>query len=128
MSYATAQDPNGEIGRSRGTTSTPEPAATHAGMPGMPDSAGSSTPNNTSPEAMGMATPAQVQSLQQATGAEAERQFLTLMIAHHKGGVQMAQAALRLATRPEVLTLARAIDRAQTAEITQLQQLLEARR
>ena len=75
-----------------------------------------------------MATPAQLQSLQQATGVEAERQFLTMMIAHHKGGVQMAQAALRLATRPEVLTLARAIDTAQTAEITQLQQLLEDRR
>lgn len=123
-----SQDPTSGSDRPSGTTSTPEPSATHAGMPGMRDSASSSTPNETAAGAMGMATPAQLQSLQQATGVEAERQFLTMMIAHHRVGVQMAQAALRLATEPEVLTLARAIDTAQTAEIKQLQQLLEARR
>ena len=42
-------------------------------------------------------------------------------------GDAMAKAALKLATRPEVLTLARAIDTAQTAEVIQLQQMLEAR-
>lgn len=103
------------------TTSARPPTGSH-GMPGM------SGADETSPTAMGMATPEQLQSLKQATDIDAERQFLTLMIAHHKGGVQMAQAALRLASKPEVLNLARAIDTAQTVEITQLQQLLEARR
>ncbi|NUR14861.1 MAG: DUF305 domain-containing protein [Dermatophilaceae bacterium] len=76
---------------------------------------------------MGMATAAQIRALQGATGIEAERSFLRLMIAHHRGGVTMAQAALRLADQPEVLTLARSIEAAQTAELTQLQQLLKDR-
>ena len=76
---------------------------------------------------MGMATAAQIRALQGATGVEAERAFLRLMIAHHRGGVTMAQAALRLADQPEVLTLARSIEAAQTVEITQLQQLLKDR-
>ncbi|EWT04074.1 hypothetical protein N864_16240 [Intrasporangium chromatireducens Q5-1] len=94
-------------------------------MSGMPEKPASGQSGEMS---MGMATTEQLKSLQRATGLQAERQFLTLMIAHHQGGVQMARAALRLATKPEVLTLARAIDTAQTAEIAQLQQLLEARR
>ena len=116
-------------------TSTGEPAGSHAGMTGMTGMTGTSgssgmagmTGAETGGPSMGMATPEQLKALQDASGLEAERQFLTLMIAHHKGGVQMSQAALRLATKPEVVTLARAIDTAQTAEIKQLQQLLEAR-
>lgn len=77
---------------------------------------------------MGMASPQQIQALQQAAGRDAERLFLELMIAHHRGGVAMAKAALERADRPEVRTLAAAIDIAQAAEITQLQQLLEQRR
>ncbi|MER7070605.1 DUF305 domain-containing protein [Terrabacter sp. NPDC000476] len=118
------------------TTSTGEPSGSHAGMTGMPGTSGTSassgmagmTGAETGGPSMGRATPEQLKALQNASGLEAERQFLTLMIAHHKGGVQMAQAALRLATTPEVLTLARAIETTQTAEIKQLQQLLEARR
>lgn len=76
---------------------------------------------------MGMATTEQIASLQQATGRDAEQLFLRLMIAHHQGGVTMAKAALQQASRPEVRTLAAAIDTAQSAEIDQLQQLLSQR-
>ncbi len=79
-------------------------------------------------DGMGMATAAQVQALRRASGPEAERQFLTLMIAHHRGGVSMAQAALELAERPEVQTLARAIHTSQESEIVQLETLLSRRR
>lgn len=78
-------------------------------------------------DSMGMASDDQLRALQSASGVAAERQFLTLMIAHHQGGVTMAQAALRLAKKPEVLTLAQAIDTAQQAEIRQLKQLLQQR-
>ena len=79
------------------------------------------------PTGMGMATAEQITALQQATGRDAERLFLQLMITHHHGGVAMAKTALQQADRPEVRTLAAAIDTAQTAEIDQLQHLLEQR-
>lgn len=75
----------------------------------------------------GMATPAQLKNLQQATGVQAERLFLQLMIAHHRGGVQMAQAVLERTTQPEVSTLARSIVTAQQAEIGQMTTLLQER-
>jgi uncharacterized protein (DUF305 family) len=81
-------------------------------------------PDGTMP---GMATPAQLAELKAATGVEAERIFLRLMVAHHKGGVAMADAAVAEARTPEVRTLATAIAAAQTSEIGLLQQLLDAR-
>lgn len=72
----------------------------------------------------GMATPAQLARLRAADGVEAERLFLELMIAHHQGGVAMAQAALERAEHPAVLRLAQAVVDSQTAEITVLQALL----
>ncbi len=75
----------------------------------------------------GMATPAQLAELKTATGVEAERIFLRLMIAHHTGGVAMAQAAVAQARTPEVRTLAGAIAAAQSSEIALLKQLLAAR-
>jgi uncharacterized protein (DUF305 family) len=89
-----------------------EHAAAHAG------------PDGTMP---GMATPAQLAELKAASGVEAERIFLRLMIAHHTGGVAMAQAARDDARTPEVRTLAGAIAAAQTSEIQLLQQMLDAR-
>ena len=81
-------------------------------------------PDGTMP---GMATPAQLAELKAATGVEAERIFLRLMIAHHTGGVAMAQAARDDARTPEVRTLSGAIAAAQTSEIQLLQQMLDAR-
>ena len=75
----------------------------------------------------GMATPAQLAELKAATGVEAERIFMRLMIAHHTGGVAMAQAARDDARTPEVRTLAGAIAAAQTSEVQLLQQMLDAR-
>ena len=75
----------------------------------------------------GMATPAQLAELKAATGVEAERIFLRLMIAHHTGGVAMAEAAVAQARTPEVRTLAGAIAAAQTSEIALLKQMLAAR-
>ncbi len=89
-----------------------EHAAAHAG------------PDGTMP---GMATPEQLAELEAATGVEAERIFLRLMIDHHTGGVAMAEAALADARTPEVTTLAGAIAAAQASEIRLLQQMLDAR-
>lgn len=91
-----------------------------AGMTGMTGTTGSGT-------MPGMATPAEVQQLQTATGTTAEKLFLRLMIRHHTAGIEMAQAIQKLTSRPEVLTLAKAIAASQTSELGQLRQLLAAR-
>lgn len=75
----------------------------------------------------GLATPQQIASLQAATGVDAERIFLTLMIAHHQGGVEMAQAVLDRSRNPVVDDLATSIVKAQTSEITVMQEMLAAR-
>jgi len=75
----------------------------------------------------GMATAAQLAELKAATGVEAERIFLQLMIDHHAGGVAMAQAAQDDARTPAVRTLAGAIGSSQASEIRLLQQMLAAR-
>ncbi|GAA4387697.1 DUF305 domain-containing protein [Ornithinibacter aureus] len=81
-------------------------------------------PDGTMP---GMATRAQLDELRAAEGLAAERLFLTLMIAHHEGGVAMADAALAQARTSEVRTLAAAISNAQASEITLLQRMLDER-
>jgi uncharacterized protein (DUF305 family) len=72
----------------------------------------------------GMATPAQLAELASADGVRAERLFLTLMIAHHRGGVLMADAVLTTTEQPQVRRLATAIASSQRAEIEQMTQLL----
>ena len=75
----------------------------------------------------GMASAADLTRLKAAHGVDAEKIFLTLMIAHHKGGVEMADAVLARSDRTEVVTLAGSMKISQTAEITAMQQLLAAR-
>lgn len=76
---------------------------------------------------MGMASPADMARLTEETGVPAERTYLTLMIAHHKGGVEMAKAVLARTKRPEVRALAQAMVNAQSAEIEALNDLLAKR-
>jgi uncharacterized protein (DUF305 family) len=74
----------------------------------------------------GMATDAEVAALEAASGDAAVRLFLTLMIAHHEGGVEMADAVLARSEVPQVVSLATGIRRAQQAEIDAMQDLLAA--
>jgi uncharacterized protein (DUF305 family) len=107
------------------STGSPSGSPSSSGMPGMAGMSGDASSDAMT--RMGMATPQQLASLRGATGVEAERQFLTLMIRHHQGGIEMAKAVLARTNRAEVRTLAQAIVTAQGAEITQMQQLLDAR-
>jgi uncharacterized protein (DUF305 family) len=75
----------------------------------------------------GMATQADLDRLSTLSGPDAEKLFLQLMIAHHQGGVEMAQAALDRTTNPLVVALANAIVFAQSGEIQYMQELLAAR-
>lgn len=75
----------------------------------------------------GMATSSDVLALSKLPLPQAEARFLQLMVAHHAGGVTMAQAGQELASEPQVRLLASGIAAAQTAEIDFLQSLLAAR-
>lgn len=72
----------------------------------------------------GMATPAQLDELRNARGSAGDRLFLTLMIAHHRGGVAMADAVLAVTEQPQVRRLAQAMATSQQAEIEQMTQML----
>lgn len=75
----------------------------------------------------GLATPAQIGELRALRGVEAERRFLELMIAHHHGAVEMADAALERASNDVVLRFARGVSDSQTAEIALMERMLAER-
>ena len=75
----------------------------------------------------GMATQEQLNSLEAASGVEAERTYLELMILHHQGGVEMAQHAVDHASLPAVRQLAQSMLQAQATELETLQKFLDAR-
>ncbi|MFM8825920.1 MAG: DUF305 domain-containing protein [Actinomycetota bacterium] len=72
----------------------------------------------------GLASDADLDRLHAARGAEADRLFATLMIAHHEGGVDMARYAAERAANPEVRALARSMVKGQTGEIDELRSIL----
>jgi uncharacterized protein (DUF305 family) len=75
----------------------------------------------------GMATPEQMSALSAAAGVEAERVFLTLMIAHHRGALEMAEAVLGRSEHPVVLAFARAVLLSQRSEIDLMTTMLKER-
>lgn len=74
-------------------------------------------------EAMGMASPAQLAALEDATGREADCLFLELMIRHHEGAIPMAEALLSTGTDARALEFAQAIKDGQTAEIDAMESI-----
>jgi uncharacterized protein (DUF305 family) len=75
----------------------------------------------------GMATPAQVTQLSAAAGVEAERIFLRLMIAHHRGALDMSTAVIERSAHPTVHAFARAVLLSQQSEIDVMTRLLAER-
>lgn len=73
---------------------------------------------------VGMATADEIQAFRGMTGVEADREFLRLMIAHHKGGIMMATAALDASDNTDVRQLAQSIVNGQQAEIDLMESLL----
>lgn len=104
-----------------------QPAMAWTELPALDGSNDSHQMDPVAPGGMpGLATPAEIDGLRAATGDEALRLFLTLMIAHHEGGVEMADAVLARTDVPQVVSLASGIARAQQAEIVVMQDLLAA--
>ncbi|GLW67003.1 DUF305 domain-containing protein [Actinomadura rubrobrunea] len=75
----------------------------------------------------GMATRTRLRELERASGRDAEIRYLRLMIAHHRGGVDMARAVLARTDRPEVRRLARTMVDGQQSEIALMNRMLAER-
>jgi uncharacterized protein (DUF305 family) len=105
---------------------SPSPPMTWTLLPTIDGSSGGGHQMDVdAPDGMpGMATSAEIDELEAADGEGAVRLFLTLMIAHHEGGVEMAEAVLARTDVPQVVSLATGMERAQRAEIVAMQGLL----
>jgi uncharacterized protein (DUF305 family) len=102
-------------------------------MPGMPDAEMRDMNMSGKPmQAMpGMLTPEQMKALQQANGAEFDRQFLTGMIQHHKGALVMVKQLFDTPGAGEdadVFDFATDADNTQRAEINIMEDMLKEKR
>jgi uncharacterized protein (DUF305 family) len=84
------------------------------------------------PEAMdhegmsGMMSEGDMTALEDASGAEFDEMFLTMMIEHHEGAIEQAETELAEGRNAEARELAQAIIDAQQAEIEEMQGILDA--
>lgn len=82
----------------------------HDGMPGMD----------------GMMSEEDMAFLEDSSGTEFDEAFLTMMIEHHQGAIEMAETEQEDGQNPEAVALAGQIVEDQTAEITTMQELLNS--
>ncbi len=73
----------------------------------------------------GMMSDADMGALGNASGADFDRMWLTMMIAHHEGAIKMAEQVKAESTNPDVTALADAVVAGQKKEIDTMQQLLD---
>lgn len=73
----------------------------------------------------GMMSDDQMAQLDRSSGADFDRRWLTMMIAHHRGAVAMAETVLDEGEDPEVRELAQEIIDGQRAEITEMEAMLD---
>ncbi|MER7008313.1 DUF305 domain-containing protein [Dactylosporangium sp. NPDC000555] len=72
----------------------------------------------------GMMSDADMAKLEAATGKDFDRQFCTMMIAHHRGAIAMAEEELAGGANTDAKALARQIITAQQAEIDAMNKFL----
>jgi uncharacterized protein (DUF305 family) len=85
-------------------------------MPGMDHSADSGMP--------GMMDSKDMDALEKASGTDFDTMFLTMMVEHHKGAVEMATTEKNKGKYGPATSMAGDIITAQTAEITEMNKLL----
>lgn len=73
----------------------------------------------------GMMSDQEMTDLEDASGAEFDRLFLKMMLAHHTGAVEMAGTEIAEGEFPDALALAEAIKSTQEAEIAGMKTLLK---
>lgn len=92
----------------------PQGSADHAAM-------GHGDPSS---DMAGMMTAADMTMLGNSSGADFDQMFLTMMIEHHQGAVEMAKTQVANGENPAAITMAEQIISSQEAEIEQMQGML----
>jgi uncharacterized protein (DUF305 family) len=98
------------------------PTGSQPKMAWMPNGTKELLPDGRMP---GMATDAEVQQLQNATGTQLDILFCQLMLRHHLGGIHMADAVISLSHNRQVVDLAATMKNNQQGEVTNLRQRLD---
>jgi uncharacterized protein (DUF305 family) len=112
MTWMTQPTLDGQLsGHEHGAAASDSPAPSH--VPGEP--------------MPGLATPAQMAELRAADGADAERLYLTLMIDHHLGGIEMAEAVLARSDDPQVDAFATGMIMTQQSDVDAMRAMLALR-
>jgi len=75
---------------------------------------------------MGMMSPEQMTALRNAEGVDASRLFLSGMITHHEGAIDMAQTEIRNGKFQPAIDLAHSIETSQQKEIDEMKGILGA--
>ena len=83
----------------------------HGGMDGMEDMPG-------------MMSSDEMDELESASGSTFDEMFLSMMIEHHEGAIEMAQTEQADGENPDAIDLAETIEETQTAEIETMNELL----
>jgi uncharacterized protein (DUF305 family) len=73
----------------------------------------------------GMMGSGDMQQLRSAQGAPFDESFLSMMIEHHKGAIDMASVEIQEGANPQAVALAKKIQRDQAAEIEKMTGMLE---
>ena len=89
------------------------------GMDGMDHGSSSS-------DMPGMMSDDQMAALEAAIGDEFAQEFLTMMIAHHEGAIEMAKTEVKDGKYAEAVALAKKIQKDQAAEIALMKSLLQS--
>lgn len=107
--------------------------AHHGDMPGsssMPGNSmmpsGSMSPGANSMPGMGMMSQADMDRLKNAQGVEASKLFLTQMIAHHQGAIDMAQNEVENGQYQAAVEMAKSITSSQQKEIDTMKSILSS--
>jgi uncharacterized protein (DUF305 family) len=72
----------------------------------------------------GMASPEQMTALQNAVGADASKQFLTMMIQNHQHAVMLAQSEIGSGQYPPAVAMAHSIATSEQQEVNTMQGIL----
>jgi uncharacterized protein (DUF305 family) len=73
----------------------------------------------------GLMSDAEMRQLTASKGTDFDRMFARMMIAHHNGAIEMANAQLKNGTNAEAKALAQQVITSQSAEVTQMQKILD---
>lgn len=90
----------------------------------VPDDMGVMDSGDMSMDMPGMMSGDEMSQLEAASAAAFDEMFLTMMIEHHQGAIEMAQTEQADGTNPDAIALGEKIEADQTAEIATIRDLL----